>query len=48
MVNDVKTAGYYSVNFNAAGIPSGVYFYKLTGETSGNSFSAVKKMLLVK
>ena len=48
LVNDVKSAGYYSVSFNAAGIPSGVYFYKLTGESTGNSFSAVKKMLLVK
>jgi hypothetical protein len=48
LVNELKTAGYHSVSFNASGIPSGVYFYKLSGESEGNNFSAVKKMLLVK
>ena len=48
LVNEFKAAGYYSVNFNASGIPNGVYFYKLSGESNGNSFSAVKKMMLVK
>ncbi|HRI85608.1 MAG TPA: T9SS type A sorting domain-containing protein [Ignavibacteria bacterium] len=44
LVNEVKTAGYYSVNFNAANLSSGIYFYELA---SGN-FSSVKKMMLVK
>jgi len=37
-------AGYYSVNFNAGGLSSGVYFYKI--QTS--KFSQVKKMLLLR
>ncbi len=44
LVNEVKTAGYYSVSFNAGNLPSGVYFYSIE---AGN-FSEVKKMMLVK
>ena len=48
LVNDYKSAGNYKIEFNAStangGLPSGVYFYKLT---SGN-FSETKKMLLIK
>lgn len=44
LVNEVKTAGYYSVSFNAGNLPSGVYFYSIVS----NNFSAVKKMMLVK
>ena len=44
LVNANQTAGSYSVSFNAANYPSGVYFYKLE---SGN-FNETRKMLLVK
>ena len=44
LVNEVKTAGYYSVSFNASGLSSGVYFYRLTAD----NFTATKKMMLVK
>jgi hypothetical protein len=44
LVNGVQQAGYYAVNFNAAALPSGTYFYKLTTD----KFSEVKKMVLVK
>jgi len=44
LVNEVKTAGYYSVNFNASNLSSGVYFYSL----SANNFTATKKMMLLK
>jgi len=44
LVNGVKTAGYYTVNFNASNLSSGIYFYRLI---SGN-YSAVKKMTLIK
>jgi len=44
LVNEVKTAGYYSVNFNATGLSSGVYFYKITAD----NFTAAKKMMLLK
>ena len=44
LVNEFKEAGNHQVSFNAANLPSGLYFYKLE---SGN-FSAVKKMMLLK
>lgn len=44
VINEYKTAGYHTVNFNASGLTSGVYFYNLTAE----NFSATRKMLLVK
>ncbi|MEJ2616483.1 MAG: T9SS type A sorting domain-containing protein [Ignavibacteriaceae bacterium] len=44
LVNEIKPAGYYSIIFNAKGLPSGIYFYKI----SAGSFSQVKKMLLIK
>ncbi|MHA2100630.1 MAG: T9SS type A sorting domain-containing protein [Candidatus Kariarchaeaceae archaeon] len=37
-------AGYYEVDFNATGLPSGVYFYQLRAA----DFVQVKKMLLLK
>ena len=44
LVNEVQQAGYYNVTFTAAGLTSGIYFYKIQ---SGN-FSQVKKAMLVK
>jgi hypothetical protein len=42
--NGFKIAGNYSVTFNAANLPSGIYFYKL----EAGQLSLVKKMILVK
>lgn len=44
LVNTYQNAGNHLVKFNAAGLNSGVYFYKI----DGNGFTAVKKMLLLK
>ncbi|MCU0372587.1 MAG: T9SS type A sorting domain-containing protein [Ignavibacteria bacterium] len=44
LVNEVKVAGTYSVDFDASMLSSGVYFYRLE---SGN-FSDIKRMILVK
>ena len=44
LVNEKRSAGRYSVTFNASGISSGVYFYKMT---AGN-FIAIKKLVLIK
>jgi len=44
LVNDVKSAGQYSVDFNASEFSSGVYFYKLESGT----FSEIKRMMLIK
>lgn len=45
LVNETKQAGRFSAEFNAAGLPSGVYFYKMT---VNGSQSDEKKMVLVK
>ena len=44
LVNEEKAAGSYEVDFYAAGLSSGVYFYKLMTE----NFSETKKMLLLR
>jgi hypothetical protein len=44
LVNEEKPAGYYAVEFNAATLPSGVYFYQLKVE----DFVSTKKMILLK
>jgi hypothetical protein len=44
LVNETKNAGTYTVSFDAASVPSGVYFYTLE---AGN-FVSTKKMVLIK
>jgi hypothetical protein len=44
LVNSFKEAGVHSVNFDASGLNSGLYLYKI--ETAG--FTQVKKMILMK
>lgn len=44
LVNDVKTAGFYAVEFDASNLSSGMYFYRME---SGN-FVDTKKMTLIK
>jgi len=44
LVNEVKSAGNYSVDFNASEFASGVYFYRLESE----GFSNIKRMMLIK
>jgi hypothetical protein len=48
LVNEVKTAGYYTVTFNAANFASGTYFYRIISEGNGQKFMDTKKMTLVK
>ena len=42
--NGFKNAGNYSVTFNAATMPSGIYFYRI----EAGKFSQVRKMMLLK
>jgi hypothetical protein len=44
VVNEEMESGYHSVEFNAANLPSGVYFYQLIA----GEFTSMKKMLLLK
>lgn len=44
LMNKILEPGKHSVSFDASGLPSGVYYYRLTAGT----FTAVKKLLLLK
>jgi len=44
LVNELKMPGEYSVEFDGAGLPTGMYFYRL----SASGFSTTRKMILAK
>ncbi len=44
LVNGYRSAGSYTVTFDASRLPSGVYFYRLIA----GSYSATKKMLMIR
>ncbi|HKI77456.1 MAG TPA: T9SS type A sorting domain-containing protein [Ignavibacteriaceae bacterium] len=44
LVNEELSAGFYSVNFNAANLASGIYFYRIQAA----DFVSFKKMMLMK
>jgi serine protease len=44
LVDGIRTAGSYSIPFNASGLSSGVYFYKL----QAGEYFAVRKLVVVK
>lgn len=46
--NEVKTEGYYNVEFNASQMPSGIYYYRIEASSDGKNFSDTKKMIMVK
>ena len=48
LVNDSRTAGYYTVQFNASDLSSGTYFYRIMTKSSASDFIMTKKMILVK
>lgn len=48
LVNEDLKAGQYAVNYNSSNFPSGVYLYRLTVTSGNSSFTATKKMMLVK
>ncbi|HMQ69936.1 MAG TPA: T9SS type A sorting domain-containing protein, partial [Ignavibacteria bacterium] len=48
LVDEYKAAGYYTIDLNASGLASGIYFYRISAEGNGNSFTAVKKMMVLK
>ena len=44
LINEDRPAGNYRFNFNASGLSSGVYFYRL----KAGDFISVKKLVLMK
>lgn len=48
LLNTSQSAGYYSISLNASSLSSGVYFYQIIANGSGQSFVKTKKMLVVK
>ncbi len=44
LVNEVKSVGNHSITFNATGLSSGIYFYKI----QASSFTETKKMVVLK
>ncbi|MEO6695710.1 MAG: T9SS type A sorting domain-containing protein [Ignavibacteria bacterium] len=48
LVNEIQTAGYYSIILNADNLSSGIYFYTINVAGSGKNFLMTKKMMLVK
>lgn len=51
LVNDFKSAGTHSVEFNASNLSSGIYFYQLSVNediSNSNKFFDLKKMILIK
>ena len=48
ILNETGEAGEYNISFNANGLPSGIYFYKINVSGSGAEFTDSKKMVLLK
>jgi hypothetical protein len=44
LVNEYKSPGKYEIQFHAAALPSGVYFYQLTAGV----FNSIKKLVVIK
>jgi len=44
LINEYKTAGSHEIKWSAAGLPNGIYFYRL----QGSNFSGIKKLVLLK
>ena len=44
IVDEVKNAGFYSINFNSDALSSGIYFYRITA----GEFNQTKRMVLLK
>ncbi len=48
LVNERQEAGAKSAHFDASGLPSGVYYYRITAVNDARTFTQTKKMLLLR
>jgi hypothetical protein len=49
LINQRKNTGNYNIKFDGSNLPSGIYFYRFeVTDDKGNTFSDVKKMLMIK
>ncbi|MCB0728885.1 MAG: T9SS type A sorting domain-containing protein [Ignavibacteriae bacterium] len=48
LVNEFRSAGYYTVTFSGVNLSTGVYIYRISADANGQSFSSEKRMVLVK
>ena len=48
VVDEMQETGYYEVTFNARALSSGVYFYRISVQAAGQSFSGIRRMVLMK
>jgi hypothetical protein len=48
LVNDQRTAGYYTETINMSTLSSGTYFYRINANGNGQNYVATKKLVLVK
>ena len=48
LINEQRTAGYYTVQMNGNNLSSGMYFYRINAEGNGQNFVSTKKLVLIK
>ncbi|MBN8569101.1 MAG: T9SS type A sorting domain-containing protein, partial [Ignavibacteria bacterium] len=48
LLNDFKSADFYTVDFNASELPSGIYFAKISAQSDSKDFAKTIKMILSK
>ncbi len=48
LMNEYRTAGFHTISFDAAGLTSGMYVYRIQAKSSASEFSSTKKLMLIK
>ena len=48
LINEQRTAGYHTLQFNATDLSSGIYFYRIITKSFAKDFVMTKKMAVVK
>ena len=48
LVNEKQSPGTYQIEFDGSGLPSGVYFYRLSATGGAGEFTDTKRMILLK